>query len=50
VTEPERMAVSAPPLFDRFRERRTRGQRRRAVMHRVYSAIAAIRRRLGGDR
>ena len=47
MTGPERVTVTEPPLFDGFRERRTRGQRRRAARDRVYSAIAAVQRRLG---
>jgi hypothetical protein len=31
----ESFAPAAPPLFDRFRERRTRGQRTRAAVRRA---------------
>lgn len=45
--EREHMEIQAPPLFDGFRERRTRGQRRRAAMDRVYTAIHRLKQRLG---
>ena len=47
MTEPERIAVQAPSLFDAFRERRTRGQRVRAAMDRVYTAVHRVRRSVG---
>jgi hypothetical protein len=31
----ERFVPTLPPLFDRFRERRTMGQRKRAVLRRA---------------
>jgi hypothetical protein len=47
MTGPERLPVQAPPLFHGFRERRTRGQRQRALMGRVYTAIHRARLRWG---
>lgn len=47
MSRPQRIPVVAPPLFDHFRERRTRGQRVRAAKGVVYTAVHRLRRRLG---
>jgi hypothetical protein len=43
----EHVRVEAPPLFDAFHERRTRGQRKRAALAVVYTAIHRVQVRLG---
>jgi hypothetical protein len=45
MTQRERMTVARPALFGAFRERRTRGQARRARLDRVYTAVAWLQRR-----
>jgi hypothetical protein len=44
---PERLPVTAPALFDRFRDRRTAGQRRRARMGRLYTLVHRLRKAVG---
>jgi hypothetical protein len=44
---PERLTVTAPALFDGFRDRRTGGQRRRARMGRVYTLVHRLRKAVG---
>jgi len=41
------MPVDAPALFDAFRERRTRGQRKRAALAVVYTTIHRLRKWTG---